>query len=457
MDMKRRLLGGSSLAPRILAAVGLSVILVMTAPTLAVNQHTASYLLDLYLSARSDLISLLKAYLSSGAVGSGLGTGSASTSSPAPTPSNTSTSTAAANTSSSPNSSSTGTGGYTTVTSTGTTTGVRLSTQVPSWCADIDERINSTLQLADQFALAANVSMQSGNYALASKQALKALNLIGKAYVKLSLCMSAVPGSITAEGNTSATLSLSPEANASVSAGTGAGAANATGWLNHHHNLKHQGAGLISAILRHEIRLSRLKAALRKAGEFEVNVSQGWSLSQQAEDLLRRAREAALAGNSSSAAQMLKEANEIISELITYLRATSAVALEHKSMWLHGHGHNASRGPGAGEGVREGEGGEHDHGMGHWSRWSANHTGNLTMTGHRGSGGSGHVAGGGAGAEGRASGNWTITPGFGPGGGEGHEHGHDHGHEHERGQGHGAHNSMMGGWIQGGEDQDSEG
>ncbi len=96
MDMKRRLLGGSSLAPRILAAVGLSVILVMTAPTLAVNQHTASYLLDLYLSARSDLISLLKAYeayLSSGAVGSGLGTGSASTSSPAPVPtSNTSTS-----------------------------------------------------------------------------------------------------------------------------------------------------------------------------------------------------------------------------------------------------------------------------------------------------------------------------------------------------------------------------
>ena len=365
-------------------AVGglMGLLVIAITPSVAVNQYTATYLLELYVSARSDLVSLLDVYLNV-SVSADIGStseieGGTSTS----TQTSTTTSTATSNTTS------------TTSSSTSTSSSWPGPMHHPS-CADIEEFVNSTIQLADQYASAANVSLQSGNYVLASRQALEALNLVGRAYVRLSMCLSDM--TLPEHGE-----EAGPGANVSLGVNVTRGF-NAT---HSPHLAGHPAVGLVSAVLRHEVRLSRLKATLKAAEESGVNVSQGWDLVDEVEDLLARAKELALEGNSTAAAQLLKEANEAMSTLVSYLRTSSAVALERRCM-EHGHRFNASSG---------------------WEE-HANFTGNATAMGHGHGGEHGRrgVAGNGTGVGGQGpawNANWT-TPG--PEQGRGHGYGHGEG------------------------------
>ncbi len=378
---------------------GLAILLLAAVtPSLAVNQYTATYLLELYFNARSDLVSLLDFYLSAGV---------------------------SVNTESTSEANETATGSTTITTNASTSiagSGVLVSTHHP-WCTNIGEMVNSTIQLADQYVSAANVSLQSGNYVLASRQALKALNLVGKAYVKLSMCLSD-EGLLEygqEEGGSGANVSVVTGANASVEMNV------SHGFNTTNPHAGHPAIGLVSAVLRHEVRLSRLKAALKTAEESGVNVSEGWDLVGEVEDLLAKARELALEGNSSAAAQLLREANEAMSVLVRYLRTSSAVALEHRSEG-HWHHFNASSG---------------------WGR-HVNFTGNATVTvtgrgGEHGHGHGGEDAGMGEGEHGPWNADWTA-----PGPGQGRDHGWGHGNGHgESEDGGRSHHSNIRGWSWG--------
>ncbi len=166
-------------------------------------------------------------------------------------------------------------------------------------CSNIYEVTLNYVKQADQYIEAAEANVKADNYNTAAQQALKALNILGKAYVHLMHCVET---------------HKQPISNSSINATATNG---------------HMAAGLISAILRHEIRLSRLKAALQAANNSGVNLSSAWDMVSQAQDLLSKAKDLAMEGNSSAAGNMMVEANRIMAQIVRTLRAGSVEAVEH--------------------------------------------------------------------------------------------------------------------------------
>ncbi len=254
------------------------------------SQLTATSLLALYKSARSDITNTFEIYLNASS-----GSNIAHSATLSETTSNETTSPPAIESSS--------------------INMTEMNGTLPP-CANINETISEYLKQADQYAEAAEANIRAGNYNIAAHQALKALNILGKAYVHLTHCIETEMKGI---GNISTNTSVISESEGENNEAK--------------YGEMYAGAGLMSAILRHEIRLSRLKAVLQAASNSGMNVSSSWELLSQAEDLLSKARSLALEGNSSEAARTMAEANKLMAQIVRNLKAGSIKAIEH-GKWL---------------------------------------------------------------------------------------------------------------------------
>lgn len=291
-------MSGTTVRKMALASLMSILLLMGVSSSFAVGEYTAAHLLELYDKARADLLNMLAAY------GGGTGaenltenlTGTVTVTEPL-------NSTLTLNETSIELEAGSGEGGET------------------PHCADIYSKVMSYVQLADQYAEAAKASLSAGNYKLAATQALKALNIIGEIYVRLSICLG------TQSGLTSEEMDLSASGNESMPLkATGNLTVNAT--LNYTHT--HMAPGLLSAILRHEIRLSRLKATIQAAEDSGMNVSDAWDLASKVEETLDEAKELTLSGDANGAARLLAEANKLMAEIVKILKTSSAVAIEHR-------------------------------------------------------------------------------------------------------------------------------
>ncbi len=258
------------------------------------SQLTATSLLALYKSARSDITNTFEIYLNEIYLNASSGSNIAHSATLSETTSNETTSPPAIESSS--------------------INMTEMNGTLPP-CANINETISEYLKQADQYAEAAEANIRAGNYNIAAHQALKALNILGKAYVHLTHCIETEMK--RGMGNISTNTSVISEGENNEAK----------------YSEMHAGAGLMSAVLRHEIRLSRLKAVLQAANSSGLNVSSSWELLSQAEDLLSKARSLALEGNSSEAARTMAEANKLMAQIVRNLKAGSIKAIEH-GKWL---------------------------------------------------------------------------------------------------------------------------
>ncbi len=181
-----------------------------------------------------------------------------------------------------------------------------------SLCSNIYNITLSYVRQADQYIEAAEANIEAGNYNMAAHQALKALNILGKAYVHLTHCIA--------------------QSQAQKPMNNSLRNVNVTG-----PNSSHIAAGLMSAILRHEIRLSRLRAALQEANNSGINVSSAWNFLSQAQDLLSKARDLVMEGNSSAASNIMAEANRIMAQIVRTLKAGSIEAIKHGKWHVRGN------------------------------------------------------------------------------------------------------------------------
>ncbi len=256
------------------------------------SELTATTLISLYKGARIDLLNTLNAYFNVSTASSG---GNASIN---------------ANASGSSNETVSGSGvevsANAAVSINANASGSSMAVNA-SFCTNIYETTLGYVKQADQYIEAAEANIKAGNYNIAAHQALKSLNILGKAYVHLTHCIEMQKQS------------------ASSSLG------NATGLAN-----GHVAAGLMSAILRHEMRLSRLRAVLQAANSSGVNVSSAWNLVSQAQDLLSKAKDLVTEGNS-SASNIMAEANRITAQIVRTLKAGSIEAIEHGKWRVRGN------------------------------------------------------------------------------------------------------------------------
>ncbi len=308
----------------------LSLTLILLAgviPATASDQYTAKYLLDLYQKARAELIDLLAQYEGSIDVQTTTTTTTSSSGSESETTTaSTVTGTITATTTSSTTSLTT-----TTDTETNATSGL---------CARISDEVNLLISQADQLAEAANSNLESGNYKLAANLALKALNTIGKAYVHLAICMNANT-SISTGGTTTGTETETTEFSTP----------------------RKIPPGLLSTILRHEIRLNRLRAAIEAAGNSGVDVSAESEMADEVESLLSQSRELLLSGNVSGAVSLMTQANRLMSKIVRSLKTSSVEALEHRKS--HGRKTITANTPEMTTGTERGQGRGKGMGKGH--------------------------------------------------------------------------------------------
>lgn len=272
----------------------ISLLLLSVIPSVALTEETATYLLKLYEEAKQELTLTLNTYFSLA-------------SSEAEEYTDTTTS-------------------ETTVTETvneitTTTTESESESAGPyiKACSSIYEEVMNSISLADQYAYAANKSLESGNYKLASQLALKALNTLGAAYVHLTKCISVL----------------------SIPRAMGNKTSNATGNLSMSHEMKmgmHIAPGLLSAIVRHEIRLSRLEATISASEALGINVSYAWELVNEVKDLLSQARELALEGDTQGSTSAMAQANKIMSLIVKVLKTSSSDAVKHRKIRNETHG-----------------------------------------------------------------------------------------------------------------------
>ncbi len=258
------------------------LLLVSIIPSVALTEETATYLLKLYEEAKQELTLTLNTYFS-----------------PTSSEENISTTTLE-------------TMNETTTESESESAGPYIKA-----CSDIYEEVKNSISLADQYAYAAKKSLDSGNYKLASQLALKALNTLGEAYVHLAKCVSIL----------------------SVPRAMGNETSNATGNLSMSHEMEmHIAPGLLSAILRHEIRLSRLEAAISASEALGINVSYAWELINEVKDLLSQARELALEGDTQGSTSAIVQANKIMSLIVKVLKTSSSDAVKHRKIHNETHG-----------------------------------------------------------------------------------------------------------------------
>ncbi len=167
---------------------------------------------------------------------------------------------------------------------------------------------------ADSYIAEAKALLSSGNYREAAKLALKAINTLGRAWIIIGQCYA--PLSIETNATNMTT-------NATVNATINA-TVNATNLTK----VTKAAPGLLVAILRHEVRLSRLKAMISAAKNASLNTSEAENLSQQVEALLERARTYALAGDKDTAALLMAKANSLMSQILRCLKESSSKAVK---------------------------------------------------------------------------------------------------------------------------------
>lgn len=304
-----------------LAAFAL-VILLLVGPisVSAVDQYTSTYLLDMYYKARADLLGLLASYKVTSTA-----SGPAVNSTPESESGNTTTSTGTTSTTVTETGSGTETlanetttegTSQTTTENSGSTTTLSTPTETESemgFCSHIEQEVDEIISEADGYAAAADANLQAGNYRQAAHLALKALNTIGKAYVHLTICLNNAASSEAGRGNENATAysqtNTSTTANGSTSKIP---------------------PGLLSALLRHKIRLSRLKAVIKAAEESGINVSTELNATREIEGMLNQSEELLLNGDVKGAVKLMEEANKLMSELVRSLRTSSIEALAHR-------------------------------------------------------------------------------------------------------------------------------
>ena len=180
-----------------------------------------------------------------------------------------------------------------------------------SRCSNAQEEISGILSKADSYIAEAKALLSSGNYREAAKLALKAINTLGRAWIIIGQCYA--PISI----QTNATVNVTTNTTTNLTA-------NATNLTN----VTKVAPGLLVAILRHEVRLSRLKAMISAAGNASLNVSEAENLSKQVEALLEQARAYALAGDKDTAAQLMAKANSLMSQIVKFLKESSSKAVK---------------------------------------------------------------------------------------------------------------------------------
>ena len=180
-----------------------------------------------------------------------------------------------------------------------------------SRCSNAQEEISGILSKADSYIAEAKALLSSGNYREAAKLALKAINTLGRAWIIIGQCYAPI------STQTNATVNVTTNTTTNLTTNT----TNLT-------NATKVAPGLLVAILRHEVRLSRLKAMISAAENASLNVSEAENLSQQVEALLEQARAYALAGDKDTAAQLMAKANSLMSQIVKLLKESSSKAVK---------------------------------------------------------------------------------------------------------------------------------
>jgi len=171
------------------------------------------------------------------------------------------------------------------------------------------------LSKADSYIAEAKALLSSGNYREAAKLALKATNTLGRAWIIIGQCYAPI------STQTNATVNVTTNVTTNTTTNLTTNTTNLT-------NATKVAPGLLVAILRHEVRLSRLKAMISAAENASLNVSEAENLSQQVEALLEQARAYALAGDKDTAAQLMAKANSLMSQIVKFLKESSSKAVK---------------------------------------------------------------------------------------------------------------------------------
>ena len=160
-------------------------------------------------------------------------------------------------------------------------------------CDQLSVVIASAIAAGDELAEQAQAALDAGNEKEAEVLALRAINSLTRAFVLATRCL----GISELGENKTAGPPLAPP-------------------------------GLMAAILRHEVRLNRLRAVVDSAEAAGMNVSEARALLDQAEQKLQEARKLALAHNVTGASQALREANLLMARAVVLLRSAAAEGVE---------------------------------------------------------------------------------------------------------------------------------
>jgi tetratricopeptide (TPR) repeat protein len=271
---------------RVLAVFLVALFLMGPLLTLAIGPYTASYLIELYEKSRSEISSIVG---------------------------NITTNTTG-NYSYEGNWSNQSAGNSTSYNSTNSTSPYNWSFGA-SRCSNAQEEISGILSKADSYIAEAKALLSSGNYREAAKLALKAINTLGRAWIIIGQCYAPI------STQTNATVNVTTNVTTNTTTNLTTNTTNLT-------NVTKVAPGLLVAILRHEVRLSRLEAMISAAENASLNVSEAENLSQQVEALLEQARAYALTGDKDTAAQLMAKANSLMSQIVRCLKESSSKAVK---------------------------------------------------------------------------------------------------------------------------------
>jgi len=181
-------------------------------------------------------------------------------------------------------------------------------------CANLMSLVEASIARGDELASQARAALEAGDYRGAASLALRAINSLTPAFVHVTICLNWNLRS-AGGGNQTQVNATSPS---------------------------HVPPGLMAAVTRHELRLSRLMAAAQAAEDAGMNVSGVEDFLEQAEELLVSSREEALAGNVTGASALMAEANRLMSQAARVLHTASARAAERKAARLCQQGGNCT-------------------------------------------------------------------------------------------------------------------
>ncbi|MDK2464509.1 MAG: hypothetical protein QI223_07045 [Candidatus Korarchaeota archaeon] len=178
------------------------------------------------------------------------------------------------------------------------TAGASNATSASGPCHQLEVNVEAAIAEGDALAEQARAALEAGNADEAAVLAIRAINALTRAFVQATVCVS-FPG-----------------------------------------EARNQTAppGLMAAITRLEVRLSRLMATAEAAEASGMNVSGVIDLLQEASAELQVAREAALSGDVRAAAESISRANRLMGEAISIIKTASTVAVEHRAREFCRHG-----------------------------------------------------------------------------------------------------------------------